>query len=140
MLCARQLLSLLACAAFATGRSLLLQSCAFLPSPRRPTAAAATSILEGSLDDQAISILAQAKLRSLAKLCAFEFSDTKKEDNEDSTTRIGDQDRILFVAWSRTIIGGHSSGVRRLRSNPEPSLEASGHFVARSESRGQPSL
>ena len=68
------------------------------------------------------------------------FSDLEKEDDEDSTTRIGDQDRILFVVWSRAIIGGHSSGVRKLRSNPEPNLEASGHFVARSESRGQPNL
>ena len=67
----------------------------------------------------------------------LKFSDIKKEDDEDSTTRIGDQDRILFVAWSRAIIGGHSSGVRKLRSNPEPNLEASGHFVTRSESRGR---
>ena len=143
MLCARRFLSLLACAASATGRFLLLQSCAFLPSPRRPTAAAATSILEGSLDDQAISILAQAKLRILATPYALKFSvleEKRDKDYEDSTTRIGDQDRILFVAWSRAIIGGHSSGVRKLRSNPEPNLEASGHFVAGSESRGQPSL
>ena len=64
----------------------------FLPSPRRPTAAAATSNLEGSLDDQAISILAQAKLRRLAKLHVFEFSRDKKEDHEDSTTRTEHQD------------------------------------------------
>ena len=48
----------------------LLLSCALLPSPRRPTAAAATSVLEGSLDDQAVAILAQAKLRILAISCA----------------------------------------------------------------------
>ena len=104
MLCARRFLSLLACAALATGRFLLLQSCALLPSPRRPTAAAATSVLEGSLDDQAISILAQAKPRSLTKQRALEILDNKKEDHEDSTTRTEHQDRILFVAWSGTLI------------------------------------
>ena len=77
----------------------------FLPSPRRPTAAAATSILEGSLDDQAISILAQAKLRILATPCALKFSVLEKEDKdyEDSTTRTEHQDQILFVAWYGTI-------------------------------------
>ena len=66
--------------------------------------------------------------------------DLEKEYDEDSTTRIGDQDRILFVVWSGSIIGGHSSGVRKLRSNPEPNLETSGHLVTRSESRGRPNL
>ena len=78
----------------------------FLPSPRRPTAAAATSILEGSLDDQAISILAQAKLRILAMSCAEQFNILEKKkdkDYEDSTTRTEHQDQILFVAWCGTI-------------------------------------
>ena len=83
------------------------------------SAGAATSVLEGFLIDQAISILAQAKLRRLAKLYDLEFSRDKKEDHEDSTTRTEHQDRILFVAWFRTIIWWTLHGWSKATIEPE---------------------
>ena len=128
MLCARRFLSLLACAASATGRFLLLQSCAFLPSPRRPTAAAATSILEGSLDDQAISILAQAKLRILAIPCALKFSVLEKKKTRTTKTRqqgLNTRTKYFSLPGAEQLLGGHYKGDRKLRSNPQSVPESS---------------
>ena len=119
MLCVRRLLLLLAYAALATGRSFVATALRpFWLSRGAPTAAAATSVLEGFLIDQAISILAQAKLRRLAKLYDLEFSRDQKEDHEDSTTRTEHQDRILFVSWSGTIIWWTLHGWSKITIEP----------------------
>ena len=121
MPCARRLLSLQACAAFATGRPLLLQPCALfgfsaassLP-PRRP-------LVWKVLKRLTISILAQDKPR-LTTVTKSPVEEQK--DNQDSTTRIEDQDGILLSPGPKQSFGGHYSGVRKLRSNPQSVLES----------------
>ena len=125
MLCVRRLLSLLACASIATGRPSLLQPCALsgfsaasLLPPRRPliwkVSPRLSHIHFGS---------SQAKTRREA-ISYFDLSRSKKKDDQDPTTRTEDQDRILLSPGPKQSFGGHYTGGRKLRSNPQSVLES----------------
>ena len=98
--------------------------CCYCPAPfcrprGAPTAAAATSVLEGFLIDQAISILAQAKPRSLAKLCALEICDNKKKTTKTQRQGLNTRTEYFLLPGSEQLFGGHYTGGRKLRSNPQ---------------------
>ena len=116
-----------------TRRSRLLLACAFCYGPPlvatalRPfwlfrgvlAAAAATSNLEGVLTTSHIHFgSSQAKTRREA-ISYFDLSRSKKKDDQDPTTRTEDQDRILLSPGPKQSFGGHYTGGRKLRSNPQ---------------------
>ena len=106
MPCARRLLSLQACALLATG-------CPLVATALRPfwlfrgvlAAAAATSNLEGVQTTSHIHFgSSQAKTHREA-ISYFDLSQSEKKDDQDPTTRIEDQDRILLSPGPKHWLG-----------------------------------
>ena len=129
MPCARRLLSLQACALLATGRPLVatalrlfgFSAASSLP-PRRP-------LVWKVLKRLTISILAQDKPR-LTTVTKSPVEEQK--DNQDSTTRIEDQDGILLSPGPKQSFGGHTGVFESYDRTHNQSLNRWIRFVARS--------